>query len=298
MDTHNSNSINKSLEVLGLNSKASPEEIKEAYKDLVKVWHPDRFAHDPKLQKKAGDKLSEINEAYRNLKDYDIKNETGQTEESVKASSEDTKTSEKKESVKDTQTKTQSQSKATNKSKPRAATRPIKRADMYVLEPQWARLLARLFDLYSLSMPCGFLAGAMIKNTFLDGYITQFFFTMLVITVMESFILATTGSTGGKYLLGIRVLNAEGKSLTFTEALSREFRVYAYGFVLGIPIVFLYTMAREYKLLKRKGAASWDSSLNLKVLYRRTNKRQIYIFLFLFVLIIAAYSYGFDMISR
>ncbi|MBF0521100.1 MAG: DnaJ domain-containing protein [Nitrospirae bacterium] len=298
MVTRDSNNIDKSLEVLGLNSKASPEEIKEAYKDLVKVWHPDRFAHDPKLQKKAGDKLSEINEAYRNLKDYDIKNEIVSEQDSDKVRAEDTKTSDKKESVKDTQAKTQSQSKTTSKSKPKAATRPINRADMYVLEPQWARLLARLFDLYSLSMPCGFIAGAMIKNTFLDGYVIQFFFTMLIITLMESFILASTGSTGGKYLLGIRVLNSEGKSLTFTEALSREFRVYAYGFAMGIPFVFLYTMAREYKLLKQKGAASWDSSLSLRVLYRRINKRQIYIFLFLFVLIIAAYTFGFDMISK
>ncbi|QWR77241.1 DnaJ domain-containing protein [Candidatus Magnetomonas plexicatena] len=297
MVTHDSNNIEKSLEVLGLNSKASPEEIKEAYKDLVKVWHPDRFAHDPKLQKKAGDKLSEINEAYRNLKDYHIKNDTGHAEESDKVRAEDKKTADNKESAKNTQTKTQSQNKTTQ-SKSKSSTRPIKRSDIYFLEPQWARLLARLFDVYSLSMPCGFIAGAMIKNTFLDGYIIQFFFTIMIITLMESFILAATGSTGGKYLLGIRVSNAAGKSLTFIEALSREFMVYAYGFALGIPFVFFYTMAREYKLLKRTGAASWDKHLSIRVSYSRIEKRKIYMFLFLFILIIAAYTYGFDMISR
>ena len=54
--------------VLGLKPGASSGEIKHAYRDLVKVWHPDRFAHDPALRRKAEEKLKEINEAYGRLK--------------------------------------------------------------------------------------------------------------------------------------------------------------------------------------------------------------------------------------
>ncbi|MDO8747360.1 MAG: DnaJ domain-containing protein [Thermodesulfovibrionales bacterium] len=64
------NDINRYFEILGLKPGASFEEAKEAYKDLVKVWHPDRFAHDPTLQQKAQEKLKEINEAYEKLKAY------------------------------------------------------------------------------------------------------------------------------------------------------------------------------------------------------------------------------------
>src|SRR4029079_15571064 len=39
-------------------------ELKAAHRDLAKVWHPDRFVHDPRLQEKAQEKLKEINEAY------------------------------------------------------------------------------------------------------------------------------------------------------------------------------------------------------------------------------------------
>ena len=46
--------------LLGLNPGASEEEIKEAYKDLIKVWHPDRFSNDPRLKEKANEKLREI----------------------------------------------------------------------------------------------------------------------------------------------------------------------------------------------------------------------------------------------
>ena len=52
------------LQVLGLSAGASKDEIKQAYHDMVKVWHPDRFAHDPRLQKQAEEKLKLINEAH------------------------------------------------------------------------------------------------------------------------------------------------------------------------------------------------------------------------------------------
>ena len=61
----------RALRVLGLPPGASAEEIKTAWRDLARVWHPDRFAHDTRLQKKAGDNLQRINEAYEALRDYD-----------------------------------------------------------------------------------------------------------------------------------------------------------------------------------------------------------------------------------
>jgi len=55
---------NEALDVLALRPGASALEIKGAYRDLVKVWHPDRFGSDPRLREKAEDKLKQINEAY------------------------------------------------------------------------------------------------------------------------------------------------------------------------------------------------------------------------------------------
>ena len=55
---------NACLRVLGLDSHAGAEEIRQAYKDLVVVWHPDRFAHNPRLRVKAETRLKEINAAY------------------------------------------------------------------------------------------------------------------------------------------------------------------------------------------------------------------------------------------
>jgi hypothetical protein len=59
---------NEALEVLALRPGATPVEVKEAYRDLVKVWHPDRFGGDPRLRQKAEDKLKQLNDAYRVLR--------------------------------------------------------------------------------------------------------------------------------------------------------------------------------------------------------------------------------------
>ncbi|HEX8146797.1 MAG TPA: J domain-containing protein [Pyrinomonadaceae bacterium] len=56
--------LDKYYELLGVSPGASARELKDAYRDLAKVWHPDRFSHDPRLQQKAQEKLKEINEAY------------------------------------------------------------------------------------------------------------------------------------------------------------------------------------------------------------------------------------------
>jgi tetratricopeptide (TPR) repeat protein len=61
------NEINEYYEILGLRPGASPGEIKQAYRDLIKVWHPDRFAHDVRLQQKAQEKTKEINDAYQRI---------------------------------------------------------------------------------------------------------------------------------------------------------------------------------------------------------------------------------------
>lgn len=57
----------KAYLALGLKTGAAPDEIKQAYRDLVRVWHPDRFAHDERLRLIAQDKLKEINGAYERL---------------------------------------------------------------------------------------------------------------------------------------------------------------------------------------------------------------------------------------
>ena len=54
-------------DVLGVKQGASQEEIKSAYRKLVKQYHPDQYVNNP-LKDLAQEKLAEINKAYEMLR--------------------------------------------------------------------------------------------------------------------------------------------------------------------------------------------------------------------------------------
>lgn len=43
------------------------EELQRSYRDLVQVWHPDRYTHNERLKVKAEEKLKLVNQAYEDL---------------------------------------------------------------------------------------------------------------------------------------------------------------------------------------------------------------------------------------
>ncbi|OCW55611.1 hypothetical protein AWJ14_06385 [Hoeflea olei] len=55
--------------MLGLSRTAKPDEIKNAYRQLAKTWHPDQNQGDPE----AGNRFAEISHAYRLLIDPDMR---------------------------------------------------------------------------------------------------------------------------------------------------------------------------------------------------------------------------------
>jgi hypothetical protein len=63
-----SEDLKRWLRILGLEPGASAEEIRQAFRDLAQVWHPDRFTHDQRLHRIAEERLKNITEAYNRLR--------------------------------------------------------------------------------------------------------------------------------------------------------------------------------------------------------------------------------------
>jgi curved DNA-binding protein CbpA/outer membrane protein assembly factor BamE (lipoprotein component of BamABCDE complex) len=61
----------RALEILGVSTTATDEEVKTAYRDGVLIWHPDRFGANPRLRTMAEEKLKEINWAWGVLSNSD-----------------------------------------------------------------------------------------------------------------------------------------------------------------------------------------------------------------------------------
>jgi|UniRef100_A0A7V3RE09 molecular chaperone DnaJ len=57
-------------EVLGVRHGATKEEIRDAYRELIKKYHPDKFRDNPDMKNLAEEKVKEINEAYNYLLDH------------------------------------------------------------------------------------------------------------------------------------------------------------------------------------------------------------------------------------
>ena len=64
-------------EVLGIPPSATDEEVKEAYRNLARKYHPDNYSADNPLADLATEKMKEINEAYEAIKNERINAKTG-----------------------------------------------------------------------------------------------------------------------------------------------------------------------------------------------------------------------------
>ena len=73
------NDLQDCYRLLDVEPGAPRETVKRAYRELVRVWHPDRFEHDPALQQKVQEKLKQINLAYEQICNTGIEEPGGRT---------------------------------------------------------------------------------------------------------------------------------------------------------------------------------------------------------------------------
>ncbi|MCI8770228.1 MAG: J domain-containing protein [Lachnospiraceae bacterium] len=63
-------------QVLGVSSSATDEEVKRAYREMSRKYHPDTYANNP-LSDLAEEKFKEVQEAYKQIMDMRSGNQSG-----------------------------------------------------------------------------------------------------------------------------------------------------------------------------------------------------------------------------
>jgi uncharacterized RDD family membrane protein YckC len=228
--------VKKSFEILRLKTDASVEDLKLAYRDMVNVWHPDRFLHNPRLKEKAEKQLQEINQAYETALNYF-------SSEAAAGLKVDVGVADKH-----------------SQSRPNAGS-DRKLTGLFPSMPAWlARFLARIVDGIIFASMIGYIEAFRLFQHPVAGWPIFVFAASLLWAFVEANLLSSIGTTPGKWLLGIRVINQQGNMPVLLEAFKRSIGVWWYGLGAGCVPLMPVTMAVNCVRLMRNRPMRWDRS--------------------------------------
>ena len=124
----------------------------------------------------------------------------------------------------------------------------------------WIRLWARSIDLLILGLVVSIIMAYLTPTLFIEFKIVHSLLVLFLWFLIEPFVLSTWGTTVGKYLLNISVLDLNGCKPTLNNAFSRSFWVWCAGYGFGVPIVSLFTLYFSYQRLNNSGTTRWDKN--------------------------------------
>ena len=257
--------LRRCYEMLGLTPGASWDEIRQAYKDSVSVWHPDRFVNNPRLQQKAEEKIKDINAAYEKIstffKEYGTPNFANhakpyeqQSQEPPKEPEEEVSPSQEPENVPE------------NKYHP------------------WLRFWARSFDLTLFFLVPAYIVGPYLRYNIANNSILWIYIIFVFAFVLESLTMTLFGNTPGKSLLNIKVVKTDSSSVGFTDAITRSLNVWLIGYAAGLPFIPIFSLSYCYlNAKKHNGNAPWDRKNALAVVHTPVALMKSIIFTILFI---------------
>jgi uncharacterized RDD family membrane protein YckC len=91
----------------------------------------------------------------------------------------------------------------------------------------------------------------------------------MVFALWEPLFLSNTGTTPGKWIMGISVRTRDGAKLSLPRALARFVTVWFVGLGAGIPLLSLVTMLMARAKLINDGVTGWDEQLDCVVEHRK-----------------------------
>jgi hypothetical protein len=226
--------VKKSYDILRLKPDASLSDLKLAYRDMVNVWHPDRFLQNPRLKEKAEQHLREINQAYEIALGF--------------------LSSAGKEAAKDDP----GVSGKHFQSRPNAGPgrKPSNPASSM---PIWlVRFLARGVDGIIFALMIRYIGGFRLLPYPVAGWLIAMVAGSLLWAFVEANLLSSVGTTFGKWLLCIRVITFQGNKPALIGAFNRSIGVWWYGLGAGfVPVMPVMMTVNCLRLIKHH-PMRWD----------------------------------------
>lgn len=129
----------------------------------------------------------------------------------------------------------------------------------------WRRFLARSVDV----AVAGVLVTMLIGIDLQQPRLPTLEIGLLILALwpwMESLLLSTLGTTPGKALLRLRVVNLQGERPHFMQALIRSVWVWIQGMALGLPIASQIAHILAFNRYTRGGQTLWDQRAATRLL--------------------------------
>ena len=127
----------------------------------------------------------------------------------------------------------------------------------------WLRFWARVCDMWLLGLVITVVL-AVVGFDLVPRFLLNTL-SLLLMTVVEALCLSCWGTTPGKYLFNISVLDRAGRRLSFGDAYGRAFAVFLKGMGMGLFIIPLITQIVGYVRLSNRGITSWDEDGGFRV---------------------------------
>ena len=124
----------------------------------------------------------------------------------------------------------------------------------------WIRLWARSIDLLIFGLIVTAITALLFPAIFINLHVVHSLLVLFLWFLVEPIVLSTWGTTIGKLLLNISVLDLKGGKPTFKNAFSRSFWVWCAGYGFGVPFISLFTLYFSYRRLKNNGVTFWDKN--------------------------------------
>ena len=244
--------IQRYYEILEIDPGVSSEGLLQAYKDLVNVWHPDRFSKLPRLRRKAEKKLKEVNEAYEKLQSHLSEPEKP-----------------KRESAAQTGDYGNAIPHDIANKKPKEASWSLARK--YPL----ARCLARFIDYLLFGLLLGILnVYAILLRLDIPALLFPIISTFAWVFV-EAALLSVLGTSPGKWLLKTTIIDRSLEKPGYFSALRRSLSVWCNGMGTGILFIVPVTMAISYQRLRKEGYAPWDREGRFSLIHGKVDARRL-----------------------